>query len=248
LFVSRSKDLFPLAKLYTKRVGYSDIKGTAQSGKGLCRVINEYKPRLVFVEASFYDMATPYMLRELRKKIPWLNIAVFSLGSCPIEQELRFLFYGIERYISLCHGMADFIHGFTAILKGKTYVCRKVWKAFEGLKKIPEPTDKDSDREDEVLVMLANGKTIAAIAKTLNLSERAITHHKTDIFSRYQATNMVGMIRAAQNAGELKLDGIYYLERRQGNDCEEQEWRIPGRYFSGVAGFSGSEKRSGGAA
>jgi DNA-binding NarL/FixJ family response regulator len=223
LFISRSEALFPLAKLSAKKAGYSDIKGTTQGGKKLYRMINECKPRLVFVEAGFYDTATPFMLRELQKKIPWLRIAVFSLGSCPVETELRFLFYGIERYISLCHGMADFIHGFTAILKGKTYVCRKVWKAFEGLKKIPDPTDKDSDREDEVMIMLANGKTIAAIAKTLNLSQRTITHHKTDIFSRYQAANMAGMIRAAQNAGELKLKGLYYLERRQGNDCTEQE-------------------------
>jgi DNA-binding NarL/FixJ family response regulator len=213
LFVSRSEGIFPLAKLYAKKAGCRDIKGTTQSGKGLIRVINECKPRLVFVEASFYDTATPYMLRELQKKIPWLNIAVFSLGSCPVELEMRFLFYGIERYISLHHGMADFIHGFTAILKGKTYVCRKVWKAFEGLKKIPEPKDKDSYREDEVMVMLTNGKTTIAAAKILNLSERTVSHHRSDIFSKYQASNITEMIRAAQNSGELKLNGIYYLER-----------------------------------
>jgi two-component system invasion response regulator UvrY len=221
--VSRSKDLFPLAKLYTKKAGYSDIKGTTQSGKGLYRVINEVKPRLVFVEAGFYDTATPYMLRELQKKIPWLRIAVFSLGPCPIEQELRFLFYGIERYISLYHGMADFIHGFTAILKGKTYVSRKVWKAFEELETIPKPADKESGREDEIMVMLANGKTTIAIAEILNLSERTIAHHRSDIFSKYQAANITEMMRAAQNAGELKLKGLYYLERRRSNDCTEQE-------------------------
>jgi DNA-binding NarL/FixJ family response regulator len=222
LFVSRSKDLFPLAKLYTKKAGYSDIKGTTQSGKGLIRVINECKPRLVFVEASFYGTATPYMLRELQKKIPWLNIAAFSLGVCPIENEMRFLFYGIERYISLGHGMADFIHGFTAILKGKPYVCRKVWKAVEGLEKIPEPADKESDREDEVMVMLANGKRTGEIKKMLDISERTVAHHKTDIFSKYQARNEATMIWAAQNTGELKLNGTYYLERRQSNDCAEQ--------------------------
>jgi DNA-binding NarL/FixJ family response regulator len=211
-----------LAKVYAGKFGCRDIKGTTQSGKGLIRAINEYKPRLVFVEASFYDTATPYMLRELQKKIPWLNIAVFSLGSCPVELELRFLFYGIERYISLSHGMADFIHGFTAILKGKPYVCRKVWKAFEGLKKIPEPTDKDSDREDEVMIMLANGKTTTAAAKILNLSERTVSHHRSDIFSKYQASNITEMIRAAQNTGELKLNGTYYLDRRRNNDCAEQ--------------------------
>jgi DNA-binding NarL/FixJ family response regulator len=221
LFVSRSKDLFPLAKLYTKRAGYSDIRGTTESGKGLYRVINECKPRLVFVDAGFYDTATPYMLRRLRQNISWLRIAVFALGPYPIEQELRFLFYGIERYISLYHGMADFIHGFTAILKGKTYVSRKVWEAFEGLETIPEPADKKSGREDEVLIMLANGKTTIGAAKTLGLSERAVSYHRSDIFSKYQASNITEMIRAAQNAGELKLKGQYYLERRRGNDREE---------------------------
>jgi DNA-binding NarL/FixJ family response regulator len=221
LFVSRSKDLFPLAKLYTKKAGYPDIKGTTQGGKGLYRVINEHKPRLVFVEASFYDTATPYMLRELQKKIPWLRIAVFSLGASPIEQELRFLFYGIERYISLYHGMADFVHGFTAILKGKIYVSRKVWKAFEELETIPEPADKESEREDEVMVMLANGKRTKEIAALLGLSERTVAHHRSDIFSKYQASNITEMIRAAQNSGELKLKGQYYLERRRGNDNTE---------------------------
>jgi DNA-binding NarL/FixJ family response regulator len=223
LFVSRSKDIFPLAKLYAKQFGCRDIKGTTQGGDRLNRIITECKPRLVFVEASFYDTATPYMLRRLQKKIPWLRIAVFSLGASPVEQELRFLFYGIERYISLYHGMADFIHGFTAILKGKTYVSRKVWKAFEELETIPEPADKESEREDEVMVMLANGKTTIAAAKTLNLNERTVAHHRSDIFSKYQASNITEMIRAAQNSGELKLKGVYYLDRRRSNDSAEQK-------------------------
>jgi DNA-binding NarL/FixJ family response regulator len=49
------------------------------------------------------------------------------------------------------------------------------------------------------MVMPANGKTVPAIAKLLNLSERTIAHHRTDIFSRYQVRNVVETIRAAQN-------------------------------------------------
>jgi two-component system invasion response regulator UvrY len=205
--------MFPLAKLYAHKFGYRDIKGTTRGGDRLNTVINEYKPRLVFFEASFYDTATPYMLRQLQKKIPWLRIAVFSLGECPVEQEMRFLFYGVERYVSLHHGMADFIHGFKAILDGKTYIAWKLKKRVEELDDLPEPSDRESDREDEVLVMLANGKTIEAIAKTLGLSVRTVAHHKTSIFSRYQAANMAELIRAAQNAGAIKLNGMYYLNR-----------------------------------
>jgi DNA-binding NarL/FixJ family response regulator len=216
LFVSRSKDIFPLAKLYAKKFGYFDIRGTMRDGDGLNKEIHECKPRLVFVEANFYDTATPYMLRKLQEKIPWLRLAVFSLGECAPELELRFLYYGIERYISLYHGMADFIHGFKAILDGKTYIAWKLRKRMEKLENIPEPSERESGREDEIMVMLANGRTVEQISKTLSLSERTVAHHKTSIFSRYQAGNMAEMIRAAQNSGKLKLKGMFYLDGRCG--------------------------------
>jgi DNA-binding NarL/FixJ family response regulator len=200
-----------LAKLYAKQFGCRDIKGTTQSGDRLNRVINEHKPRLVFVEAGFYDTATPYMLRELQEKIPWLKIAVFSLGERPLEQELRFLYYGIERYIALHHGLADFIHGFKAVLGGKNYVSRKVRNARDRLEVIPEPSNRESGREDEVLVMLANGKRLKEAAELLNRSEGTVRKHKTSLLSRYQARNMAELIRAAQNSGKLKLDGTYHL-------------------------------------
>jgi DNA-binding NarL/FixJ family response regulator len=151
------------------------------------------------------------MLRELQQKIPWLKIAVFSLGECTPEMENRFLFYGIERYVSLHCGMADFIHGFKAILDGKKYVSAKIRKRVAGLKDIPEPSNRESDREDEVMVMLANGKRTKEIAALLGLSERTVAHHRTSIFSRYQVINVVGMVRAAQNAGKIRLNGYYCL-------------------------------------
>jgi DNA-binding NarL/FixJ family response regulator len=174
-------------------------------------VINDYKPRLVFFEAGFYDTATPYMLRWLQEDMPDLTIAAFSLGECPLDIELRFLFYGVDRYISLRHSMADFIHGFKTILDGKKYTDRKVRKSFDDLDVIPEPSNREGGREDEVLVMLANGKRRKEIAKLLEISERTVANHRTSIFSRYQAKNVPQMIRLAQNAGKIKLNGYYCL-------------------------------------
>jgi len=211
LFVSKSESLFPLAKLYAKKAGYSDIKGTTKGRDALNRVINEYKPRLVFVEADFYDTATPYMLRRLQNRIPWLRIAVFSLGECKPEMEIRFISFGIERYISLHHGMADFIHGFKAIMDGKKYIAWKLSKCVEQLDVVPEPSERESDREDEILVMLANGKHVKEIGELLGLSERTVAHHKTSIFSRYQVDKISLFIRAAQNSGKIRFNGLYYL-------------------------------------
>jgi DNA-binding NarL/FixJ family response regulator len=211
LFVSKSKDIFPMAKILCKQFGYSGMKGTTRGGDALKRVINEWRPRLVFVEAGFYDTATPYMIRRLQESMPFLTVAVFSLGECPLDIELRFLFFGVERYISLYYGRADFIHGFKAILEGKEYIAGKVRKRLDDLDEIPEPSTRESVREDEILVILANGKHIREIGKLLGISERTVAHHKTSIFSRYQAGNIAQMIRLAQNAGKIKLNGYYCL-------------------------------------
>jgi DNA-binding NarL/FixJ family response regulator len=107
--------------------------------------------------------------------------------------------------------MADFIHGFKAILDGKKYVSRKIQKKLDDLQDIPEPSTRESAREDEVLIMLANGKRMKEIAGLLDISERTVAHHRTGIFSRYQAVNVAQMIRLAQNAGKIILDGYYCL-------------------------------------
>jgi DNA-binding NarL/FixJ family response regulator len=193
------------------RFGYPEMSGTTKSGDALRRIIRDSRPRLVFFEAGFYDTATPYMIRRLREDMPALTVAVFSLGQCPADIELRFLFFGVERYISLHCGMADFIHGFKAILDGKKYVTRKLQKRMEELGEIPEPSMRESSREDKILVILANGKKIKEIAGLLEISERTVAHHRTGIFSRYQAANMAQMIRLAQNAGKIILNGYYCL-------------------------------------
>ncbi|MDR2433518.1 MAG: LuxR C-terminal-related transcriptional regulator [Treponema sp.] len=195
-----------------RQFGCINMKGTDRGARALNWVINDYKPRLVFFEAGFYGTATPYMLRRLREEdMPGLTIAAFSLGECPLDIELRFLFYGVDRYISLRHGMADFMHGFKTILDGKAYIAQKVQKAFEDLDVIPEPSSRESDREDEVLVLLANGKRRKEIAELLDISQRTVANHRTSIFSRYQAKNVPQMIRLAQNAGKIKLNGYYCL-------------------------------------
>ena len=215
LFVSRSESLFPLAKLYAKKAGQSDIRGTTKDGSALNKIIIDDKPRLVIFEESFYDTATPYMLRRLQKKIPWLNIAVISLGFCAEEMESRFVSFGIESYISLHYGGADFIHGFKAIMDGKKYVAWKLRKRIDELELTHEPSERESDREDEILVMMANGKHITEIARLLCISERTVAHHKTSIFDHYQVEFMADFIRAAQNSGKIILNGSFYLARKE---------------------------------
>jgi DNA-binding NarL/FixJ family response regulator len=211
LIASRSPDIITEGKLLLKRIGVFNAQGVTEGGKALNRVINRTKPRLVFLESSFYSISTPYMAGQMLKKMPKLRIAVFSLGEYPVELEMKFIFHGAEGYISLRDGTAEFYHGIEKLCRGEQFVCRRVREKIDELDEAPVLRLDDSEREDEVLRLLAEGLTTDEIAKALNIGFRTVERHKTKMFIRYHARNTTELIRYGAASGKVKFPG-YVIE------------------------------------
>jgi DNA-binding NarL/FixJ family response regulator len=196
LIVCRSSHIVPLAKRVITRLGFSNIRGTSAAGDGLYRVIRELKPMVIFMEADFYKTATPYMLGQMLKAMPYLKVAVFGLSAYPEEKETLFIFHEALGYINLQDGMAEFYHGLRLLVNGKPYTPRRVRKAIMALKKYPVIRLNDSEREDEVLRLLADGYTTREIAGTLQVSDATVERHKVNMFARYHARNTQEAVKA----------------------------------------------------
>jgi hypothetical protein len=81
LIVCRRNGIIPLGKMLLRSMGFLDVHGTTVSNNGLVFIINDLRPRIVFVEAGLYHDATPYRMEELMARLPGLKIAAFSLGN-----------------------------------------------------------------------------------------------------------------------------------------------------------------------
>ena len=196
LISCRSPYIVPLAKRTIARLGFSNIRGTSAAGEGLYQVIRALKPMVIFMEADFYKTATPYMVGRMLKEMPYLKAAVFGLSAYPEEKEMQFIFHKALGYINLQDGMAEFYHGLRLLVNGKPYVPRRVRKAMMGLKREPVIRLNDSDREDEVLQLLADGYTTVEIAETLQISDATVERHKVNMFARYHARNTREAVKA----------------------------------------------------
>ncbi|MEA2124320.1 MAG: hypothetical protein QOI80_1102, partial [Solirubrobacteraceae bacterium] len=62
-------------------------------------------------------------------------------------------------------------------------------------------------REQEVLVELGRGRSNAAIAAELHLSERTVAHHVSAVLGKLAAPNRAAAVTAARAAGLLAQDG-----------------------------------------
>jgi hypothetical protein len=96
LVISRAKNMLPVCKCYLKAVGFQNVVLTSEEKDSLNFVINELKPRLVFIESCFYEAVTPYMTGRLLRDFPKLRIVAFSVGEFPNDLAMWFYFYGVK--------------------------------------------------------------------------------------------------------------------------------------------------------
>jgi DNA-binding NarL/FixJ family response regulator len=193
-----------------------NVWGTVLDGEALTGLINREKPFLILMESSFYKYATPYMLGRLVQDMPYLRIAVFSLGEYPAYLEPYFLLNGAQSYITLRNGLAEFYRGLRIVLGGAVYIAPGVRKRLGEIKKDTAGRPKKSRREGEVLVLLSEGATGQEICDTLKISMSTVNHHKGHLFARYQVRNAMELVRAALSLGKLEVGDFMEVVRTKG--------------------------------
>lgn len=71
----------------------------------------------------------------------------------------------------------------------------------------PEPPETLTDREREVLQMVALGQTNRAIGRTLHISERTVQGHIANIFGKLQVASRTEAVTKGLQLGLIKLPG-----------------------------------------
>jgi DNA-binding CsgD family transcriptional regulator len=77
------------------------------------------------------------------------------------------------------------------------------WKRSATVAAFPEPIPQLTEREREILALLAGGRTNQEIARQLHLSPKAVRNHLANIFARLGVRNREAAIMKAREAGLL---------------------------------------------
>jgi DNA-binding NarL/FixJ family response regulator len=182
--------------------------------------------------------------------MPYLRIAVFSLGEYPEYMEPYFITGGAQSYITLRNGIAEFYQGLRVILEGSAYIAKTVRKRLGEMKEDTAARPKKSQREKEVMVMLSDGATGKEICETLKISMSTVNHHKGNLFARYHVRNTMQLVKVALSLGKLEVEGfmeVVHGGTEQGRGGCDTERGGAARLSAGGAGDgAGGRRRKGG--
>lgn len=146
---------------------------------------------LVFLELEFLDCAPLYTIEKIKKMRAQLPILIFT--SLPEDLfAMRTLRNGASGYISKSSSAEELLLAINRVLSGKKYVshvlAERIANNFSEEREVL-PYDKLSNREYEVMLMIACGKEIKNIAELLTLSPRTVSIYRKRILKKMNLKN-----------------------------------------------------------
>ncbi|HZI65593.1 MAG TPA: response regulator transcription factor [Thermoanaerobaculia bacterium] len=143
------------------------------------------------------------LLRDLRRERPLLPVLILSIHS---EDELgvRAVKAGASGYLSKECASDDLVRAIQLIVSGNKYISRSL--ADRLIEEIQRDTNKPphetlSDREYEVLSLIASGKSMKEVGAALSLSKSTVSTYRQRIFDKLKVKSSAEITRYALHHG-----------------------------------------------
>ena len=190
----------------------SDLEVIAHFPNGLAAVeqVPSLQPDLLLLDLDMPIMNGLEAAKLLRAKLPDLPIIILSMHAekAIVQKAMR---EGVRGYLLKNSSQSEFINGIRAVLSGGKYYSALLTESLVAPERVPIAVDTSvkllatlSDRELDVLRLLAEGFSSKEIAEELCLSPQTIDSHRKSLLRKLDAKNVAGLVRIAFREGLVK--------------------------------------------
>ena len=179
--------------------------GTGQEALDMIRT-NEYD--LVLLDISLPGVSGLDILKQITAEKPKLPVLILSIHS-EEQYAVRALKTGASGYMTKASAPEELIGAIRAISAGGKYITSSLSQRL--VMYIQSPSDSKpphanlSNREYEVLCLIAQGRPVSEIARTLFLSPKTVSTYRTRILDKMGMKNNAEMMRYAIKNGLVDL-------------------------------------------
>jgi len=188
------------------------VVGEAGSGEDLLAQLPDTPADVVLLDINMPGMCGLATLRRLQAEFPEVRVLMLSMldNEHYMHQALD---AGALGYILKSAGVDELVHGIEAVAAGRHFLCAEA--GLEALRKLrsynqsgPASETEDrpdgvahslSQREREVLQLIAEGYTNQEIADKLFTSKRTIETHRQNILEKTRMKNTAALVRYAMS-------------------------------------------------
>jgi two-component system, NarL family, response regulator NreC len=180
-----------------------EIIGEAGDGRSAVDLVQRMRPHVVVMDVALPELNGIEATRQIMKRIEGVRVLVLSMhgDDVYVRQALK---AGARGYLLKDSEDLDLIKAVKAVRQGGSFfsppVSRVVLSGYLGDKADGETDDTVSrltDREREVLQLIAEGKTNKEVAHSLAVSINTVETHRKHIMEKLDLHNTAELVRFA---------------------------------------------------
>ena len=178
-----------------------DVVGIVNNGRSLVRAAAESKPDVVLVDIAMPVLNGLDAGEQLLAILPAVKLVFLTMNSDPAVAAEAFR-RGAAGYLLKTCASAELVVAVNEVLRGRSYMSRTLPKDTVSYlkrqdKKMVDEVARLTERQREVLQLLAEGKVMKEVGGILNMTTRTVAFHKYRIMEVLGATSSAELVRYA---------------------------------------------------
>jgi DNA-binding NarL/FixJ family response regulator len=165
-----------------------DLVGSAADGAEAVQLCIDLRPDVALMDLEMPTLDGIAATRRIATDAPATRVVVLTSFS-DRQRILGALDAGAVGYILKDAPPEEVLQGIRAAARGESVLDPKAASALLAARRVPPPGELLSEREREVLGMVAEGLPNKLIAKRLDISEKTVKAHLTSVFRQIGVTD-----------------------------------------------------------
>jgi len=178
-----------------------EVVATVNDGRALVRAAVELKPHLIIVDVAMPLLNGLDAGQQVKEFLPSVKLVYLTMNH-DADLAAEAFRRGASGYLVKTCAASELAIAVREVLKGKSYLSPMIAKDTVNFllrqdKELIEEEDRLTERQREVLQLLAEGKCMKEVADVLNITTRTVAFHKYRIMELLNAKNSAQLVQYA---------------------------------------------------
>jgi DNA-binding NarL/FixJ family response regulator len=178
-----------------------DVVGTVANGRALVRVASELKPDVIIVDIAMPVLNGLDAAQQVKDKFPAVKLIFLTMTNA-VEVAAEAFRRGASGYLLKTCATSQLVTAVRDVLRGKMYLSPTLSRdTFDFLRRqraeLVEEGERLTERQREVLQLLAEGKVMKEVGAILKMTPRTVAFHKYRIMEVLGAKSTAELVRYA---------------------------------------------------
>lgn len=181
-----------------------EVVGQAYDGEGALRMSEELRPDVVLLDVQMPGLDGIEATRQLKKRVPTAQVVVLSSFDQD-EYIYQSIQAGAKGYVLKDSGLDDLLDVVRAAARGESLLPPQI--ATKLVRRVSAPQKRGlTKREYDVLCLMGKGLRNKEIADQLDITERTVKNHVTQIINKMSVKNRTEAVTQALKEKLIQLD------------------------------------------